>query len=101
MEAQDPAGQYARFPRRSSTQEFKREETMSVQKKSLISNRTAAKKAILATKGPDLSKGGRQVMLAKGPAALAKGPAALAKGPAALAKGPAMITTKTFAKSFK
>ena len=88
---------------------------MSVQKKSLISNRTAAKKAILATKGPDLSKGGKQVMLAKGPAALAKGPAALAKGPAALAKGPAalakgpaalakgpaMITTKTFAKSFK
>jgi hypothetical protein len=90
---------------------------MSVQKKSLISNRTAAKKAIFATK-PDLS-GSQNVVLAKNAAKggmiatkahamtkaqpLAKAHA-LTKAPA-LTKGQAMtkslskVMTKSFAKS--
>ena len=91
---------------------------MSVQKKSLISNRTAAKKAIFATK-PDLNSGAQSVVLAKNASKggmiatkahamtkahpLAKGHAltkaqAMTKGHA-MTKNLSKTMTKSFAKS--
>jgi hypothetical protein len=87
---------------------------MSVQKKSLISNRTAAKKAIFATK-PDLS-GTQSVVLAKNATKggmiatkanamtkatpLAKGQALTKNLSKTLTKNFAKTMTKSFAKSF-
>jgi hypothetical protein len=72
---------------------------MSVQKKSLISNRAAVKKAILATKGPDLSKATHKVLLAK-PVLTAKAltkPAGMVTAKA-LTKRPGMVTAKALTK---